>query len=572
MGLRHFMRCLATRTRALGWLSWILGLVALLCLCLGDNPAFGDYAYIRGFSGPTTLTEGQSGNYSITARGVDNNANESIGFASVDIDVVNDGGTSPTPTYTYKDYQYPPDNYVLSTSLNITFRDNGTPRINGHSFAWISGWPTNRFDEDDAWIDVTVNNVAPTNATVYQRKSGVGSYTANNITINEGDSIERYMNAKDPGYFDDITFTVDGKWAGTITTNTTQWRQSNLVTTQYFQDTNGSYVNTGTNRATDSDGANSYDTIRYKVNNVAPTVTELRLNGTNGNITINEGDSVSAYMKATDPGIYDNLDFYAELTPNGTVFLGSDDRDIGTRNSNTVGIGTYTQDGSFTVRGRVEDDETSRTLTRTVTVLNVAPTITSFTLDGVAGNITINEGESVRALLAATDPADPLSYSINGISGSDVDLVFNEHNGGTDTFGVVGRVDDDDTFTSLTRYVTVNNLDPILTGLTSDLTVWVGSAFNFFASATDPGGDSLLFEWDFDYDGSVFDVDFTGQSGSWTYMGQGLYDVYLRISDGDGGFAYGSFQANVVPEPASLAVWGLLGVLGMAVCRLRRRD
>ena len=45
----------------------------------------------------------------------------------------------------------------------------------------------------------------------------------------------------------------------------------------------------------------------------------------------------------------------------------------------------------------------------------------------------------------------------------------------------------------------------------------------------------------------------------------------LRVSDGDGGFAYGSFEAEAVPEPGSILGMLTLGALGVG-SRLRKRE
>jgi hypothetical protein len=91
----------------------------------------------------------------------------------------------------------------------------------------------------------------------------------------------------------------------------------------------------------------------------------------------------------------------------------------------------------------------------------------------------------------------------------------------------------------LTQNLTVLNFDPIITQLTENLTVWVNQLFDFSATGIDPGiYDVLTFDWDFNMDG-IFD-DFTGTSGQWAFEKKGIYEVALRVSDGDGGFAYDS--------------------------------
>jgi hypothetical protein len=93
------------------------------------------------------------------------------------------------------------------------------------------------------------------------------------------------------------------------------------------------------------------------------------------------------------------------------------------------------------------------------------------------------------------------------------------------------------------------NVAPTITQLTQDLTVMTDEWFDFTAAATDPGiQDILSFDWDFNMDG-IFD-DFTGTSGQWSFADAGTYEVGLRVSDGDGGFAYGSFLVDAVAQVA----------------------
>ncbi|HAZ44424.1 MAG TPA: hypothetical protein DDW76_06350 [Cyanobacteria bacterium UBA11369] len=75
--------------------------------------------------------------------------------------------------------------------------------------------------------------------------------------------------------------------------------------------------------------------------------------------------------------------------------------------------------------------------------------------------------------------------------------------------------------------------------------------FDFAATATDAGiNDILTYDWDFNGDG-LFD-DFTGLGGQWSFLNPGLHTVGLRVSDGDGGFAYGSFKVKAISEAISI--------------------
>lgn len=114
--------------------------------------------------------------------------------------------------------------------------------------------------------------------------------------------------------------------------------------------------------------------------------------------------------------------------------------------------------------------------------------------------------------------------------------------------------------------LTVLNVAPTIQTPLSDLTVAIGQLFNLSAQATDPGiTDILTYQWDLNGDG---DYETTGQLGqpiSHHFDAAGLYQIGLQVSDGDGGFDYGSFNVTVgesaaVPEPTST-----LGVMGAAI-------
>ncbi len=62
-----------------------------------------------------------------------------------------------------------------------------------------------------------------------------------------------------------------------------------------------------------------------------------------------------------------------------------------------------------------------------------------------------------------------------------------------------------------------------------------GAGVSFNGSATDPGADTFTFEWDFDYDGSIFTADGSGASPTHVYTLSGSYTAALRVTDDDGG-------------------------------------
>lgn len=110
---------------------------------------------------------------------------------------------------------------------------------------------------------------------------------------------------------------------------------------------------------------------------------------------------------------------------------------------------------------------------------------------------------------------------------------------------------------------------PIITSLTSDLTIPIHHLFDFAATATDADwGDILTYLWDFDGDGNY--DDFTGTSGRWSFDRPGDHKVSLRVTDRYGLYADGSFNVKAVPEPTSSGL-GLL-VFSVFVASLKKRQ
>ncbi|MFL5892991.1 MAG: PKD domain-containing protein, partial [Solirubrobacterales bacterium] len=106
--------------------------------------------------------------------------------------------------------------------------------------------------------------------------------------------------------------------------------------------------------------------------------------------------------------------------------------------------------------------------------------------------------------------------------------------------------------------VAVSNLAPTADAHGPYSGPW-GSAISFNGSATDPAGshDTLSYEWDFDYDGSTFDVDSHVEDPSHSYAGPGTYTAALRVSDEDGGTsAIKTVNVNVAKRSTTLSYTG----------------
>ncbi|NIP33457.1 MAG: PKD domain-containing protein, partial [Thermoplasmata archaeon] len=216
-----------------------------------------------------------------------------------------------------------------------------------------------------------------------------------------------------------------------------------------------------------------------------------------------EGSPVYFWGNATDPGGNDTFTWEWDFDYDGSTFT------VDSTVQNTSH--TYPDDGTFTVALRVTDDEglTSAINTSTVVVRNLPPSGNVFTPG------TSVEGEVVpfTALVEDASPLDTVrvawDFEYNGrtftemANGTSVSHVYRD-DGAYTVF--VRMVDDDGGVGNVSLIVTVRNADPSA-NFTSTAPVPEGGVVDFFSNVTDPGElDIHTFEWDFEYDGSTFDV------------------------------------------------------------------
>jgi hypothetical protein len=171
---------------------------------------------------------------------------------------------------------------------------------------------------------------------------------------------------------------------------------------------NGDYTYTA--QARDESGNYSLPvTSTLSVLNLPPTITSVNIP------TIYEGQSALADISATDPGA-DSVNFYL----NGN-YVGTDLNTSGVRTVST-NLGYFADNTyiPYTATALDKDGAWSEPVASGLSVLNVAPTLTSFDL----AEYVINEGQSVTALLTATDPgADAQTFFIDGVNiGTDLQI------------------------------------------------------------------------------------------------------------------------------------------------------
>jgi hypothetical protein len=377
---------------------------------------------------------------------------------------------------------------------------------------------------------VTVNNVNPT-LTLTGPSTGV-----------EGTSLTITGSATDPanppttsGINDPLTFS----WS--VTKNGNPYTTGTGPNATFLPDDNGTYVVIMT--VIDGDGGSDTKTQTIIVDNVAPTLT---LTGPTTGI---EGTSLTITGSATDPanppttsGVNDPLTFSWSVTKNGNPY--------------TTGTGpnaTFLPDdnGTYIVTMTVIDgDGGSDTKTQTITVDNVAPTLT------LTGPTTGIEGTSLTITGSATDPAnppttsgvnDPLTFSWsvtkNGnpyTTGTGPNATFLPDDNGTYVV-IMTVIDGDGGSDTKTQTITVDNVAPTLT-LTGPTTGVEGTSLTITGSATDPANppttsginDPLTFSWSVTKNGNPYTTG-TGPNATFLPDDNGTYIVTMTVIDGDGG-------------------------------------
>ena len=379
--------------------------------------------------------------------------------------------------------------------------------------------------------------------------------TAAPVSGNEGASVTETASFSDANPSQTHTCTID-------------WGDSTAPTAGTISESNGSGTCTGTHVYADngsftvavtvSDGtASTSDTDTATIANVAPTAT-LANNG-----PVDEGSPATVSFSAQfEPSSDDTAAgfHYAFSCSNGDLsaatYAGS-----GTAASTMC---TFSDNGSYTVKGRIIDKDDGFTeYTTSVTVNNVAPVVSAGADD------TIDEGDTFSGGGSFTDPgADTWTATVNYGDGS-----------GTNPLALVGKTfslshlyadngsftvtvcvtDDDGGMGCDSLLVTVNNVAPTITAVSaSPNPVFTGFNTHVSGTFTDPGvndthtgsidwGDGTLPQA-LTIGGSNTNGTFSSQLHA--YTAAGTYDVEVCITDKDGGMACQTFPVTVLSSGA----------------------
>jgi hypothetical protein len=390
------------------------------------------------------------------------------------------------------------------------------------------------------------------------------------VTVNEGQTATNSGTYSDPNAGDNVTITAS---VGTVTktgTNSGTWSWS-------FGTTDGpAQSQTVTMTANDGNGGTATTTFSLTVNNVAPTAT-LANSG-----PVNEGSSATvSFSGQSDPSSADTSAgfHYAFACDNGSL-AGATYAGSGTSASTSCGP---FPDGpaSQTVRARIIDKDGGFTeYQTTIVVNNVAPSVT------IDGPSPVNEAQTLRTYtFDTTDPGANDTFTQSGAScgasgvlvGSvtfvpatgdgSFDCRFADDNPtgtASDTSTVAITITDDDTGSdAASKAVTVNNVIPVITGMTGPSgPIAIGGSASVTTNYTDVGTadtHSCEYSWD-DATPNTTVAGIGSGTGSCTathtYAAPGVYTVGVEVRDDDTGSATSKYEFIVVYDPSGGFVTG----------------
>ncbi len=398
---------------------------------------------------------------------------------------------------------------------------------------------------------------------LYARDTGGSSYTRSytinidtsppmgTIIINNNDeTTSSSLVTLNLGYSDSLSGVSQVRYSNDGVFDTEPWEEP--TQTKSWTLTSGESTKTVWYQIKDNAG-NTYvtsDSISYESNQPPVADTGGPYEGVEGElITL---DSSGSYDPDDDTITYlwdlDNDGVYDDATPN-------------------PGHAWY-DNGVYTVVLQVSDGEETDTDTATVTIIDVAPTLT------LSGPASVDEGSIYTLGLSAIDPGDDTitSWEIDWGDGN-VEMISGNPSSTTHTYAdgpnaytiSASATNEDGTYPAgNTVEVTVNNVAPTLT-LTGSLNADEGSVYTLELFSNDPGDDTIT-EWEIDWgDGTVETI--SGDPSSVTHIytdGPNGYTISAKAFDED---SYGNTLITdahdnrvIEVDSAGNIVWELTGL------------
>ncbi len=333
----------------------------------------------------------------------------------------------------------------------------------------------------------------------------------------EGQNLTFSVTAEDPGANDSVSYQWDFGDGSSATGSTS---------VQHAYADNGSYTVTFT--ASDDDGATSSASTVIEVSNLAPVIDSTAV-ATSGD----EGESIVLSATASDvPG--DSVSYTWDFGDGSPQQVGS-----------PISY-AWLDEGSYTVTVVASDDDgAASSATTTITISNLAPTITQSSIPlGPHG-----EGDAVLFSVVATDPgSDTLSYHWDFGDGSapadsaqanhtfadegsyNLTLIIDDGDGGTEQQGAV---------------INVANVAPQILTLSGNISGLEAQLLSWTAQVSDPGSsDVVTGTWDFG-DGSPAS---SGFNASHAYADDGVYTLSFTAADDDGASSTSTLTVTVSNE------------------------
>ena len=433
-----------------------------------------------------------------------------------------------------------------STDTSFTASSQGAIAAQSHTYAdngpyTVTETVTDKDgDSGSATFQVTVANVPPTVAPGANQLSDEGE----NHSFDLG-------SFTDPGVLD-APWSVSVSWGdGSTDTGFTTSSQGAIAAQSHTYADNGIHMVTET--VTDKDGDSGSATFQVTVANVPPTV------AAGASQSSDEGENHSFDLGSfSDPGVNDApWHVYVSWGDSSNTSF-----DAASQGAIPAQSHTYVDNGTYTVTETVSDkDGGSDSKTFTVTVANVAPTVTapadqssnegastlfdlgSFSDPGVHDNpwtIDVNWGDGSTHSSFTVPDQSPLgvqthSYDDNGTYTVTVTVTDKDHGSGSNTFTV--------TVANVAPTATLANNGPVDEGSPATVS---------FTGQFDPSHADTTTGFHYVYDcsgGTISSVSYGAASGSsshdCTFDDNGVYTVTAAIIDKDGGFTSYSTQVTV---------------------------